>query len=45
MAFTARTAALGEQDALLGERLEEVARSNGEALETGLGLVGLVGLA
>jgi len=33
MAFTARTAALGEQDAVLQERLDEVARQNGEAIE------------
>lgn len=32
MAFTARTAALGEQDAVLQERLDEVARQNGEAI-------------
>ncbi|CAL1143804.1 unnamed protein product, partial [Cladocopium goreaui] len=33
MAFTARTAALGEQDQVLQERMEELARQNGEAIE------------
>ena len=32
MAFTARTAALGEQDQVLQERMEELAREYGEAM-------------
>ena len=40
MAFTARTAALGEQDQVLQERLEELARQNGEV---GRGVVVNVG--
>ena len=37
MAFTARTAALGEQDAVLAERLDEVARQNGEVVLSAVG--------
>ena len=40
MAFTARTAALGEQDQVLQERMEELARQNGEARAPGMARCG-----